>query len=72
MNMTIEGKIGIEVTRLARGLRKSLPGLACLAVSVAAAAQTYIEFNAPVASTTVATQGTFPLSIRRGDRRTFP
>jgi hypothetical protein len=65
MNMTIErGKIGFRSRQSARGLRLGLLWLACLAaVSVAASAQTYIEFNAPGASTTVPTYGTFPQSI---------
>jgi hypothetical protein len=57
MNMTLErGKICVRSSQSARGLRMALLGLACLeALSVAASAQTYIEFNAPGA--------TFPLSI---------
>jgi hypothetical protein len=57
MNMTIErGKICVRSSQSARGLRMALLGLACLAaLSAAASAQTYIEFNAPGA--------TFPLSI---------
>jgi len=64
MNMTIErGKIGARSSQSTRGLRLGLLGLACLAaVSVSASAQTFIEFNAPGAST-APTQGTFPLSI---------
>jgi hypothetical protein len=62
MNVTIEiGKIGVRSRRSARGLRKALLGLAFLgAVSVAAPAQTYIEFNAPNGGTA------FPLSINTG------
>lgn len=44
-------------------MRLGLLGLVCLAaVSVAASAQTYIEFNA-LGAGTAPTQGTFPLSI---------
>jgi hypothetical protein len=48
MNMTIERrKISFRSRQSARGLRLGLLGLACLAaVSVAASAQTYIEFSA--------------------------
>jgi hypothetical protein len=68
MNTTIErGKISVRSRQSARGLRLALLGLACLAaVSVAASAQTYIEFNAPRAST-APTRGTFPLSINTNE-----
>lgn len=63
MSITLKGSIGVRSRQAARGLRAGLLGLACLAaVSVAAAAQTYTEFNAPGAST-APTRGTFPLSI---------
>ena len=64
MTMMIErGRIGVRSRQSARGLRLGLLGLACLAaVSVAASAQTYLEFNSPGAGT-APTQGTFPLSI---------
>jgi len=60
--MTIEGKIGIRSSQSVRGLRMALLGLTCLAaLSVAASAQTYIEFNVPGAGTA------FPLSINTGE-----
>jgi hypothetical protein len=65
MNMTMErGKIGAGSRQCTRGLRLGLLGLACLAaVSVAASAQTYIEFNAPGVTPTTTNPGIFPLSI---------
>jgi len=68
MNMTIErGKIGVRSRQSARRLRLGLLALACLAaVSVAASAQTYIEFNAPGAST-APTRGTLALSINTNE-----
>lgn len=56
------GNIGIRIRHSARGLRMALLGLAFLAgVSVAASAQTFIEFNA-----SGATGGISPLSINSG------
>jgi hypothetical protein len=65
MRRTMETGENSERSRVsARGWRMGLPGLACLAaVSVTAAAQSYVVFNAPGVSATTTNPGIVPLSI---------